>query len=230
MYYESLSFYNNAMFTDPKLIEAIILTCLEKNPVDFRNIDDSELKRVHAAIKRAATVEGTTFRYPVTRKHFLCGCLDFTDNLAEEHLIVGYGYRYGQTTAIDRVHRMPGEERRVNIPEYIREGIRRHHFRKSDAEVIVFHNHPRTGDEPEWFYTLKSLLQDLPIPSNADRGQLQQHAFNPVGLLRQVFGQGQVLFFLGESGFVKEFRLPPLLPFWEQLKRMNVPQSQTAGH
>jgi hypothetical protein len=32
-------------------------------------------------------------RYAVSRKHFLCGCLDFTDPLEEEHLIVGYGYR-----------------------------------------------------------------------------------------------------------------------------------------
>jgi hypothetical protein len=31
-----------------------------------------------------------------------------------------------------------------------------------------------------------------------------------------------VLFYLGESGFVKEFRLPSLLPFLEQLNRLNV--------
>jgi len=42
-----------------------------------------------------------------------------------------------------------------------------------------------------------------------------------VGVFRQFFGQGQVLFYLGESGFVKEFRLPPILPFLDQLSRMN---------
>lgn len=216
------------MLADPKLIETVILTCLEKNPIDFRRVDEVEVQRACAAIKRAVTPDSTAFRDPVTRKHFLCGCLDFTDHLAEEHLIVGYGYRRGQTTAIGRVHHVPGEERRVSIPEYIRQEIRRHHFHRSDAEVIVFHNHPRTGSEPDWFYTLKSLLQDIPIASNADRIQLQQHAFNPVGLLRQIFRQGQVLFFLGESGFVKEFHIPPLLPFLGQLKQMDVPQPQTA--
>lgn len=119
---------------------------------------------------------------------------------------------------------MAGEERRVAAPEYVRAEIRRHHFHRSDAEVIVFHNHPRTGNEPEWFYTLKSLLQDLPIASTGDREELQHHAFSPVGLIRQFFGQGRVLFYLGESGFVKEFRLPPLLPFLEQLNRLNVQQ------
>jgi len=31
----------------------------------------------------------------------------------------------------------------------------------------------------------------------------------------------RVLFYLGESGFVKEFQLPTLLPFWEQISRTN---------
>lgn len=205
------------MTSDPKIIEAVILACLEKNPVDFRGVDEQEVRRVAAAIKRATTFKGASFKYRVTRKHFLCGCLDFTDRLPEEHLIVGYGHHYGNTTDVERVHHVAGEQRRVSIPGYVREEIRRHHFHRSDAEVIVFHNHPRTGNEPEWFYTLKSLLEDLPIASNDDRRELQHHAFSPVGLFRQFFDQGQVLFYLGESGFVKEFRLPPILPYLEQL-------------
>ena len=66
------------MPADPKLIEAVILACLEKNPVDFRKVDAAEVKKVQTAIKRATTEKGVTFRDPVTRKHFLCGCLDFT--------------------------------------------------------------------------------------------------------------------------------------------------------
>ena len=163
-------------------------------------------------------------RFPVSRKHLLCACLDSTDRLDVEHLIVGYGYRYANSSTIERIHHVVGEQRRVSVPAHIRSEIRRHHFHRSDAEVIVFHNHPRTGNEPEWFYTLKSLVQDLPIASNDDRKELQHHAFNPVGLFRQFFGQGQVLFYLGESGFVKEFRLPPLLPFLEQLNRLNAQQ------
>lgn len=207
-----------------KLVEAVILACVEKNPVDFRTVDEAEVKKVRNAIKRGTTPKGAAFRDPVTRKHFLCGCLDFTERLDEEHLIVGYGYRHGNTTRIDRVHHVAGEQRRVAIPDYVRSEIRRHHFHRSDAEVIVFHNHPRTGHEPEWFYTLKSLLQDLPIASNDDRRQLQAHAFNAVGLFRQFFGQGQVLFYLGESGYVKQFLLPPLLPYLEQLRQMQSQQ------
>jgi hypothetical protein len=85
---------------------------------------------------------------------------------------------------------------------------------------------PRTGNEPEWFCTLKSLSQDLSIASSDDRKELQHHAFGAVGLLRQFFGQGRGLFDLGESGFVKEFRLPPLLPFLGELDRLDVQQQR----
>ena len=37
--------------------------------------------------------------------------------------------------------------------------------------------------------------------------------------IQSMFGGGQVLFFLGESGYVKEFHLPPLLPFLDQMLR-----------
>jgi hypothetical protein len=214
--------------SESKLAEAIILACLERNPIDFRRVDVGEVKRARRAIKRAVATDGAKLRYSITRKHFLCGCLDFTDGLLEEHLIVGYGYRYGNTTEVERIHHVTGEERRVAIPEYLHAEIRRHHFHRSDAEVIVFHNHPRTGDEPQWFYTLKALLQDLPIASNADRQQLQHHAFNSVGLLRQFFGQGQVMFYLGESGFVKQFLVPPLLPFLDQLNRASLSKTANA--
>jgi hypothetical protein len=203
------------MMLSPKVIEAIILACLERNPVDFRNVDEPQVRRVRAAIKRATTARGATFRDPATRKHFLCGCLDVTDRLQEEHLIVGLGTRHGNTTQIVHVYHVVGQERRVAVPDALRAEIRRHHFHKSNAEVVIFHNHPRTGNEPDWFYTLKALLQDLPIASTADREQLRHHAFNAVGLIRQFFDQGRVLFYLGESGLVKEFQLPPLLPYLE---------------
>ena len=167
-----------------QIIEAVILSCLERNPIDFSKVDDSEVRRVKAAIKRAIDQKGAVFRKPLTRKHFLCGCLEFTDRLQEEHLVVGYGYRYGNTTDVERVHHVGGEDRRVAIPDYVRADIKRHHFHRSDAEVIIFHNHPRTGNEPEWFYTLKALLQDLPIASMDDRRQLQQHALNSSSLIK----------------------------------------------
>jgi hypothetical protein len=212
--------------TDPKIIEAAILACLEKDPINFRSGDEDDVPRVKAAVMRGGAAKGAALRPAVNRNPFLCGCLDFTERLREEHLIVGYGYRYGRTTEVVKLHHVAGQERRVSIPAYVHEEIRRHHLHRTDAEVIVFHNHPRTGEEPEWLYTLKSLLQDSPIASNADRQQVQQHAFNPVGVVRQIFGQGQVHFYLGESGFVKEFRLPSLLPFLEQWNRSKWWQSE----
>ena len=215
------------MSAEQQLIEAVILACLEKNPITFRPEHEDDVPRVRAAIKRGTSANGAGFRSPVNRNPFLCGCLDFTEHLPEEHLIVGYGYRYGPRTEVVKLHHVAGEERRVSVPANIREEIRRHHFHRSDAEVIMFHNHPRTGDEPEWFHTLKSLLQDLPVASNADRRQLQHHTFKAVGLFRQFFGQGRVLFYLGESGFVKQFQLPPILPFLDQLNQLNVHQEGT---
>jgi hypothetical protein len=199
------------------LIEAIVLTCLEADPIDFRNVDEGEVRRALAAIRRAAKRPGAALRYGVTRKQFLCACGDLTKRLTEEHLIVGYGYHHGSTTRVEKVHHVVGQERGVGIPEHVRTEIRRHHVCSSDAEVIVFHNHPRTGAEPDWVYTLKTLLHDSPIASNDDRKVLQRYAFNAVALLRQVTRQGEVLFYLGESGYVKRFQFPPLLPLLAHL-------------
>jgi hypothetical protein len=210
---------------DPKIVEAILLACIEPAPVDFRPADEKYVPRVRTAITRGVTPAGARFREPVSRKPFLLGCLDFTESLAEEHLIVGYGHRYGQTTKVEYLHHLVGEERRVSIPTYVQAEIQRHHARRTDNEVLVFHNHPRNGTEPEWFYTLKSILDDLPLPSADDRQQLQRHTLTPMGVMRHLFGQGRVLFYLGESGLVKEFHLPRLLPFLAQLNAKPVVQS-----
>jgi hypothetical protein len=53
----------NAMISaDPKPIEAVILARLEKNPVEFGKVDDTEVKKVKTAIKRAMTEKGAAFR------------------------------------------------------------------------------------------------------------------------------------------------------------------------
>ncbi len=172
---------------------------------------------------RSGTSErGARFQRPVRRNAFLLGCLAFSGALKEEHLIVGYGYRYGKTTGVERLHHVVGEERNVSIPIHVNNEIRRHHHSETDAEVIVFHNHPRIGNEGEGLYFIKAILEDLPIPSSQDRGVLQHYAFNLVGLARQLLNQGRVLFYLGESKYVKQFNLPQLLPFLEQLDRTPV--------
>ncbi len=197
------------------LVETVALSCLEPCPLDFRKVDEGEVRRAIAAIKRGTRFSGAQLRTPLNRNHFLCGCLDYTEKAPEERLIVGYGNRSGGTTKIWRIHHVFGQERRVSIPRYVQDEIRRHHFSRTDAEVIVFHNHPRTGDEPSWLFVIKALLRDFPIPSGADRNQVQRYSHSALGVIRQLLGQGRVLFYLGESGYVREFPLPRLLPLFE---------------
>jgi len=217
------------MIMSPEILEAVVLSCLESNPISFRRVDELEVKRVRAAIRRATVVEGASLRYTATRNVFLSACLDMTDKAEEEYLVVGYGLRSGSTTHIEKVEHIVGERCRVTIPDRVSREIQRHHFHRSDAEVVVFHNHPRTGGEPVWFHTVKSLIQDIPIASGADRRQLEIHAFNPVGLARQLVGQGCVRFFLGESGYVKEFRVPRLLPWLDKMVTSGPHTSERVG-
>jgi hypothetical protein len=77
---------------------SVILACFEGDPVDFRNVDDVAVKRARAVIKRATTAKGATFCDAVAQNRLPRGCLDFTEHLPKEHLIVGYGYRYRRTT------------------------------------------------------------------------------------------------------------------------------------
>jgi hypothetical protein len=104
------------MPNDSKLIEAIILACIDSEPITFRPSDQDDGQRVKAAVKRSAMPKGATFRYTVNWNPFLYVCLDLTRTLPEEHLIIRYRYRYGQTTKVERVHHVAGEKRRVSIP------------------------------------------------------------------------------------------------------------------
>ena len=51
------------MPNDPKLVEAIILACLERNPVNFRAEHEGDVPRVRAAIKRGVTEKGAECRW-----------------------------------------------------------------------------------------------------------------------------------------------------------------------
>ncbi len=52
----------------------------------------------------------------------------------------------------------------------------------------------------------------------ADREVLHTTALTTVGIVRKLLGYGQVRFYLRESEYVREFSLPPLLPFLEHLR------------
>jgi hypothetical protein len=70
-------------------------------------------------------------------------------------------------------------------------------------ELIVFHNHP--------YNPLNFLLDNPPLASRQDRLFLEARALNPQQLARHMLGQGRILFYLGENGYVKEFRLPSIV-------------------
>jgi hypothetical protein len=198
------------------LIEPIVLALCDGEPVNLSRADPRGTKRALRATERASALDAAKLQEWVSLKEFLAACHRFTAEEVREHLIVGYGFRGPRTTEIDRIHHVPGEARRVEIPPEMVAEVRRHHAHRTDAEVIVFHNHPRTGYEAESFYWIKALVDDLPMASPRDRDLLQELSFNPLGLLRHALNDGRVLFYLGESGYVGRIKLPNLLSLLER--------------
>lgn len=70
------------------------------------------------------------------------------------------------------------------------------------SEAVIFHIHPRN--------VLNHLFDNLPLASNTDRKTLEHIAINVAQICRHLSGAGRVLFYLGENGFVREFRWPQL--------------------
>src|SRR5437762_286142 len=97
---------------NPKLLEAILLACLEKSPINLSRVDETQVRRARNAIMRAQRHrKAIGLREIVTRNEFLSACLDHTSVAAAEHLIVGYGFQYARGTDIDRIHHVGGDTR-----------------------------------------------------------------------------------------------------------------------
>lgn len=87
------------------------------------------------------------------------------------------------------------------------------------AELIVFHNHPRG-----WF---NAMFDNLPLASSADRRLLLNTRYlQPFIVLKTLLGLGAIRFFVGENGFVREFRVPGLLQLFAFLD----PQARQIPH
>ena len=183
------------------VVENFVLGCFEPEPIKFTQAHEKIVPRVRAAIQSAGE-EPSRFDVPVNRNGFLCGCLDYTEAENIEHLIVGYGYRHGSTSKIHSVHHERGNVGTVTIPPNVLRTMRRHHDQSNNAEVIVFHNHPVNP--------LNLLLDNLPLTSGADRRALENLALAPHQVGRSLSGGGRILCYLGENGFVKQFRLPAI--------------------
>ncbi len=110
---------------------------------------------------------------------------------------MGYGFRYGSTTKVESVHHVIGGAHSVSIPPNVAHALWDFYSQLESNEVILVHNHPEN--------LISELLDNLPPPSQADRVTLEARALQPVQFLPRLLGQGRVLFFLQENGFVKEF-------------------------
>ena len=183
------------------ITESAILGCLEPNPIT--SCYEDELPRVRRAILQARDGELARFRDQVNRNAFLYGCLDYTKKCQEEHLLIGYGFRHGSTTKVERLHHAIGGTNSVSVPVSIAHAMWEYYGQHEDNELLIFHNHP--------FNPLNFLLDNSPLPSTTDRLFLQAHALNTQQVVRHLLGQGRVRFYLGQNDRVKEFLLPSLI-------------------
>jgi hypothetical protein len=183
-----------------ELVKNTLLSAFEPSPIALPPCNEPELLRAKRLIKRAQGTALTSLKAPIKRSSFLGACLDLTDDEHHEHLIVGYGTRHGNTTKIDAVHHVLGEQHSVRPSAEMLNTIWQHIQQRRRGEIVIFHNHPQT-----W---LNTLLGNTPIASSADRQWLERLRFHPYQFAKMILGNGDVLFFLGENGFVKRFSFP----------------------
>ncbi len=184
-----------------EVAESALLGWLEPNPIS--SCYENELGRVRKAILRARDCKLARFRKPANRNAFLLGCGEYTDGKAEEHLLIGYGFRHGSTTKVESLHHAIGSAGSVHLPNAMAHAMWDYYGQHEDNELLIFHNHP--------YNPLNFLFNNLPLTSRQDRLFLEARALNPQQLVRWLLGQGRILFYLGENGHVKEFRLPSVV-------------------
>lgn len=191
-----------------EIIGSALSSVFDPNPIYFKPTDEIGVRPVKTGCERTAG-RVYPFTRSLNRNAFLCGCLDYTEHEMIEHLIVGFGSRYGSTTKISAMAHVIGEKGRVSIPDTIRQGIKAHVESGNKEEVLVFHNHPQN--------LLNIVLDNLPLPSSSDRNTLLAYLIQPLIGIKALLGGGRVRCYLGENGFVQEFRTPELLSLLERL-------------
>ena len=186
-----------------EIVESALLGLAEPAPLRFTAQHERDIPRVRGAIRRAVDGQLARLREPGNRNAFLLGRLDYSENESLEHLIVGYGFRYGSTTKVDSIHHNVGTAGSVQLPANMAYLMWEHYGQRADSELLVFHNHP--------YNPLNFLFDNVPLASRGDRIFLETRAMSVPQLVRLILNQGRVLFYLGENGFVKQFSLPSLV-------------------
>lgn len=184
-----------------------------ENGITFTDNDEAGVAPVAEACRKGPE-ELHTLTSPLNRNAFLCGCLDATEHEAVEHLIVGFGRRFGSTTKVGRIAHARGVESSVAVPPHFRAAITDHVQAGHANEVVLFHNHP-----PNW---INSVFDNLPIASMTDRAALTGYHADPIVLLKTLVGGGRIRFYIGENGFVREFRTPHLRMVFKGLERLGL--------
>lgn len=191
-----------------ELVGTVLSKAFDPNPVVFKNADEAGVGPVKTGCKKPS---GTLhkFRAQLNRNAFLRGCGVFTADAPVEHLIVGFGFKHGSTTVVEEMAHAVGTEGAVNIPEHVSAAIRGFIQQEHDNEVLLYHNHPRNP--------INVILDNTPLPSGTDRRTLVSFHSDVRVLGKVLMGGGRVKFYIGENGFVQEFRTPDLLPLLERL-------------
>lgn len=184
------------------LFDSLVSSLFDPEPICFRGVDEYGVLPVrracldtHGAVQR--------LRRPLNRNAFLCGCLDFTEREKIEHIIFGFGYKYRRTTKVTEVAHITGVANRVSIPGALQAAIIKHIANSHRAEVLIFHNHPLNQ--------LNVLFDNSPLASTTDRQTLLAYYAHPLIAIKSLMQGGRVRCYLGENGFVREFRTPNLL-------------------
>ena len=157
--------------------------------VGFRSEHKSNIRMVKNALEKPL---GRIHKLskPILRNAFLYGCLEFTREEKVEHLVVGFGKRYGGGTNIYKLLHIVGNETSVPVPPAFIRLIQAHALEDRSSETIVFHNHPA-----DWF----NAIHRMPLASTADRRLMVQKKFlEPFFLLKTVFGHGTMRFYVAE--------------------------------
>jgi len=202
-----------------EILKNFLLSCIEPNPINFSNANESEVERAEKALALASGITAARFNAaPINRNSFLAACLDATWEERIEHLIVGYGSKYRNTTKITSLHHVTGDEHSVSPTMKMAEAINKQVTQIPKGEVLIFHNHPA------WF--LNVLMDNLPLASSTDRVTATQLKFHWFQLLKTFFGTGDIRLYVGENGFVKEFALPPFDLLVDLYRKASIPQTQ----
>ena len=97
----------------------IVLSKCEQSPLASTSQNEHEARLITRPLTELSGNQPGQFRRPVNRNSFLLACLDVTEESPIEHLIVGYGRRYGSTTKVSAAHHVSGESAKVSIPPHI---------------------------------------------------------------------------------------------------------------